>query len=263
METRFKIFAAAVFGVFMLSSCGSTAPDFAYKAAETTAVSEASESELTVSETVSDKTITASEMLLSSEKYTPSDEERLQIQNLLINGKKIFYDYIDGKEICKHKNENSFITTQEIADNGIYEGQTVDRIWYEVVDGDVMTISDLTEKLTPIFTEKMINYLKAEIDDYYYEENGRLYISESAGSNGGLLGTDTVHIDSVGKVDESTLVLYMTAFGAGENWDMDHDTAADFTVLLKRTDGGLKIDECSSAAFQYIEWCYKSEDDIF
>ena len=257
METRFKIFAAAVLGAFMLSSCGAADLNSAYPAADTKAVSEASESELTVSETVSDKTTTA------SEKYTPSDEEQIQIQNLLTSSKKVFYDYIDGKEICKHKNENSFITTQEIADNGMYEGQTVDRVWYEVVDGDVMTMSDLTEKLTPLFTEKMINCIKAEIDDYYYEENGRLYISESAGSNGGLLGTDTVHIDSVGKADDSTLVLYMTAFGAGENWDLDHDTAADFTVLLKRTDDGFKIDECSSSAYQYIEWCYKPEDDIF
>lgn len=263
METRVNILAAAVLGVFLLSSCGAADTNSAYTAVETTAVSETSESELIESETLSAETQLSFEKSVSFEKYTPSDEERLQIQNLLVSSKKVFYDYIDGKEICKHKNENSFITTQEIADNGMYEGQTVDRVWYEVVDGDVMTMGDLTEKLTPLFTEKMIDYLKAELDNYYYEENGKLYISDSAGSGGGLLGTDTVHIDSVGKADESTLVLYMTAFGAGENWDLDHDTAADFTVLLKRENGGFKIDECDFAAYGYIEWCYDPEDDIF
>ena len=57
-------------------------------------------------------------------------------------------------------------------------------------------------------------------------------------------------------------VLYMTAFGAGENWDLDHDLTEDFTVLLKKTDSGFKVDECGLNAQAYIEWCYTPENDM-
>lgn len=215
------------------------------------------------SEVIVDITTAVSDEPLLSEKYTPSDEEKLQIQGLLSETKKFFYDYIDCKEICKHKNENRSVTTQEIIDNGMLEGQAMDKIWYEVADGEVMSIDALNEKMDQIFTEKMIDSLGDILANSYHEENGNLYISDGAGSDGGLLGTDTVYINSVGKIDENTFVLYMTAFGAGENWDLDFDITDDFTVILKKTDSGLKLDECSVAAYQYIEWCYNSDDDIF
>lgn len=217
----------------------------------------------TTSMIIVDITTTASDELPPSEKYTPSNEEKLQIQDLLTRSKKFFYEYIDCKEICKHKNENSSVTTQEIIDNGMYEGQTESKTWYEVADGEVMSFNDLNEKMDQIFTEKMIESLGDILGNYYHEENGRLYISDGAGSDGGVIGTDTVYINSVGEMDENTFVLYMTAFGAGENWDLDFDIKDDFTVILKKTDSGFKIDECGVAAYQYIEWCYNSNDDMF
>lgn len=200
---------------------------------------------------------------VASEKCTLTDEEKLQIQDLLTRSKQFFYDYVDCKEICKHKNESSTVTTQEIIDNGMNEGQKQDKTWYEVVDGEVVSLGELNEKMNQIFTEKMIDSLGDTLDKFYYEENGRLYISDNAGSNGGLLGTDTVYINSVGETDEDTFVLYMTAFGAGENWELDSDITDDFTVVLKKTDIGFKIDECDISAYQYIEWYYNSDDDIF
>lgn len=215
------------------------------------------------SEVIIDITTTASDELSPSQKYTPSDEEKVEIQDLLTRSKKFFFEYIDCKEICKHKNENSTVTSQEIIDNGMYEGQTESKTWYEVADGEVMSFNDLNKKMDQIFTEKMIDSLGGILGNCYHEENGRLYISDGAGSDGGVLGTDTVYINSVGKMDENTFVLYMTAFGAGENWDLDFDIKDDFTVILKKTDSGLKIDECGVAAYQYIEWCYNSNDDMF
>lgn len=193
--------------------------------------------------------------------YTVTDEEKQQIQTLLKESGQFFYDYIDCKEICKHTDTSKTVTTQETADNGMYEGEAYDRTWYEVTDGDVTSLDVLNEKTEKLFTENMTADLGTAIANNYHEENGKLYLSENAGSDGGLLGTDTVYIKSVSKADD-VFILYMTAFGAGENWELDHDLTEDFTVLLKKTDNGFKVDECSLNAQAYIEWCYAPEDDM-
>lgn len=193
--------------------------------------------------------------------YTVTDEEKQQIQTLLKESGQFFYDYIDCKEICKHTDTSKTVTTQETADNGMYEGEAYDKTWYEVTDGDVTSLDALNEKTEKLFTENMTADLGTAIANNYHEENGKLYLSENAGSDGGLLGTDTVYIKSVGKADD-VFILYMTAFGAGENWELDHDLTEDFTVLLKKTDNGFKVDECSLNAQAYIEWCYDPDDDM-
>lgn len=193
--------------------------------------------------------------------YTVTDEEKQQIQTLLKESGQFFYDYIDCKEICKHTDTSKTVTTQETADNGMYEGEAYDKTWYEVTDGDVTSLDALNEKTEKLFTENMTADLGTAIANNYHEENGKLYLSDNAGSYGGLLGTDTVYIKSVGKADD-VFILYMTAFGAGENWELDHDLTEDFTVLLKKTDNGFKVDECSLNAQAYIEWCYDPDDDM-
>lgn len=193
--------------------------------------------------------------------YTVTDEEKQQIQTLLKESGQFFYDYIDCKEICKHTDTSKTVTTQETADNGMYEGEAYDRTWYEVTDGDVTSLDALNEKTEKLFTENMTADLGTAIANNYHEENGKLYLSDNAGSDGGLLGTDTVYIKSVGKADD-VFILYMTAFGAGENWELDHDLTEDFTVLLKKTDNGFKVDKCSLNAQAYIEWCYDPDDDM-
>lgn len=193
--------------------------------------------------------------------YAVTDEEKQQIQTLLKESGQFFYDYIDCKEICKHTDTSKTVTTQETADNGMYEGEAYNRTWYEVTDGDVTSLNALNEKTEKLFTENMTADLGTAIANNYHEENGKLYLSDNAGSDGGLLGTDTVYIKSVGKADD-VFILYMTAFGAGESWELDHDLTEDFTVLLKKTDNGFKVDECSLNAQAYIEWCYDPENDM-
>lgn len=190
-------------------------------------------------------------------------EQQLQIQTLLKNSRKFFYDYIDCKEICKHINKSSFVTTQKIAASGMFAGESREVIWHEVIGGEVRTMDELKAKMSTLFTDKMIRDIESEIKNYYHEENGKLYLSETAGSSGGLLGVDTVHITSVAKKDDDTLILYMTAFGAAENWDLNNDFTDNFYILIKRTDGGFKLDECNFAARGYIQWCYMPEDDLF
>lgn len=200
---------------------------------------------------------------LSAREYAPTDEEKQQIRSLLTDAKAFFYDYINCKEIYKHTDANKVVTTQETVNNSTNDGEVIDERWLEVTDDEVMSLGDLNAKMDKLFTANMIGSLDNAIASYYHEENGKLYLSENAGSDGGLLGTDTVYIKSVGMIDDDTFILYMTAFGAGENWDIDHDLTEDFTILLKKCDSGFKIEECSVSARSYIEWCYNSEDDVF
>lgn len=246
----------------LLCGCSQTENTETATAAETVLSAEES-ADITEASADITEDITGEAEVIAAEKYIPSDEERAQIQELLTKSKEFFYGYIACKDICQHTNQSHSVTTTETIDNGMYEGQTAEKTWYEVSDGEVMSLDALNEKMDSLFTENMIGSLDGVLKKLYHEENGRLYIADYAGSDGGVLGTDTVHIASVGKADENTLVLYMTAFGAGENWDLDHDLNEDFTVVLKNTDSGLKIDVCDFVAYQYIEWCYAPKDDIF
>jgi hypothetical protein len=194
-----------------------------------------------------------------TKQYSPSESEKSEIQTLLNECKNFLHDYIDCKEIKQNIDESSFITTQETADNGMYDSSVFEKKWFKIVSGDIVTMSDLQEKMSVLFTDNMTE--KLCIDNYYIEKDGVLYLSELAGNDGGLLGTDAAYITSVGEADEDTIILYMTAFGDKDNWDLPDDFIDNFTVQLKRTDGGFKMDECES--YDYIAWAYSSEKDSF
>ncbi len=217
-------------------------------------------------ETESETTTTSTEIIADEiifPKYTPSSDEEILIQELLLKSKDFFYGYIDCKEIVKCKSDAKFTTTTEIYDNGMFEGDTYEKKWYEIIDGDIMSLADLNKNMKNIFTDNMIENFQDIINYTYYEENNKLYISEYSGYDGSLLGIDTSHITSIGEIDDETLILYMNAFGAGENWGIDADTSEDFTVTLKRVDNGFKIDDCNDRARMFITWSYNPKDDIF
>ena len=192
-----------------------------------------------------------------TEKENLTEEE--QIQLLLQESHKIFFDYVLGKEMQNHVNWSKSITIPKTYDSG----ETLDTTVYEIADGDVLSIADMREKMRPFFTDKMIDYIFEECNHYYHEENGKLYVSDGVGSEGGGVGVDTVHITSMEMTDEDTVTLYMIEFGAGENWGLDYDLIDNFTVTLKRTDNGFKIDECDKVAIGSLAWCYNPEDDVF
>ncbi len=196
---------------------------------------------------------------VTSEHYTPTEAEKLQIQDLLEESRRIFYDYVLGKEMQNHVDWHKSVTIL-ITDSS---GESYNTKIYEITDGDVLSVSDMQAKMKPIFTEEMIDYIFEECNYYYYEENGRLYVSDGIGSEGGGAGIDTLHITSMEKLDEDTFMLYMTSFGAAENWDTSYDIVDYFTVTLKRTESGFKMDKCGPSGIRRLAWCYDPEDDVF
>lgn len=249
--------------MLLMSGCSSTALQETSEITSTTnsTVLDTTENLQTSNETttyVTEDTAAAETTPISSEGNALTEEE-MQIQNLLQESHKIFYDYVLGKEMQNHVGWGKFITIPII--NNL--GESYDSTIYEIVDGDVLSIADMQDKMRPFFTDKMIDYVFEECNYYYYEENGKLYVFDGIGSEGGGVGVDTVHITSVEMADDDTLILHMTEFGAGENWNLDHDIINNFTITLKRSDNGLKIDECDKVAIGRLAWCYVPEDDVF
>ncbi len=146
-------------------------------------------------------------------------------------------------------------------------GEIYENRLYEVVSGEVTTKDDLINKMKPIFTdefsEEMLNALGGTHDYYYFDNDGKIYISDTVGGEGGLLGYDEAHISSVDEVEIDTLILNMTAFGSAKKWGYDNDENEAFTVTLKRTDGGLRVDKCDDTARMFITYQYKPEYDNF
>lgn len=248
--------------MLLMSGCSSTAPQ---ETSEITSTTNSTVLDTTENLQTSEETTTSATEDTSAVETTPSFTEKdnlteeEQIQLLLQESHKIFYDYVLGKEMQNHVGWGKFITIPRI--NNL--GESYDLKIYEIVDGDVLSIADMQDKMRPFFTDKMIDYIFEECNYYYHEENGKLYVSDGVGSEGGGVGVDTLHITSMETTDEDTLVLHMTKFGAGENWDLDYDIINNFTITLKRSDNGLKIDECDKVAIGNLAWCYVPEDDVF
>ena len=256
-----KIIVLQICAVMLLmSGCSSTAPQETSTTNSTVldTTEDLQSSEQTTSSVVTEDTAATETTLISSEEDNRTEEEK-QIQNLLQESHKIFFDYVLGKEMQNHVDWNKSITIPSINDLG----ENFDMPLYEIVDGDVLSISDMQDKMRPFFTDKMVDYIFDECNYYYHEENGKLYVSDGVGSEGGGVGVDTLHISSVTETDEDTLILYMTEFGAGENWDLNYDHYETYTVTLKRTDNGFKVDECDEIAIRHLAWCYVPEDDVF
>ena len=260
MKRIYTIIICAV--VLLMSGCSQTAQQETNEISSTknSTVLDTAENLQTSEETttsVAADTAAAETTPSFTEKENLTEEE--QIQLLLQESHKIFFDYVLGKEMQNHVNWSKSITIPKTYDSG----ETFDTTVYEIADGDVLSIADMQEKMRPFFTDKMIDYIFEECNHYYHEENGKLYVSDGVGSEGGGVGVDTVHITSMEMTDEDTVTLYMIEFGAGENWDLDHDLVENFTVILKRTDNGFKIDECDEIAIRYLAWCYVPDDDVF
>lgn len=194
--------------------------------------------------------------------HTDTEKElHRDIQILLNKFCDFSYSYLECKEVRECINENRFITTQEISDNGLNEGNTYEKKWYEIVNGEVLSVNDLNSRMAELFSEEMIGEL--DVENYYLEQDGKLYLSEFAGNDGGLLGTDITYITSVEATDNNIIIVNMTAFGDKNNWELPEDFTEHFTVELTMTENGLKISKCDISARSYITWTYSSENDIF
>ncbi len=131
------------------------------------------------------------------------------------------------------------ITSGEGADsfeneNGLHFGK--------IVNAEIKTYNALTEKLKSMLTEKCIeNSSEYILDRFDTKENDDLYVQNKGA--GGYLGYDYLRINSIDYPDEDTVALDMSVVGEKENWGYEKDQEEDFTMTLKKTDGGLRIDE--------------------
>lgn len=227
--------------------------------AETTAVTEKT-SHTTAVTTVQTALETTASVTLSQKDLT---EEQKQIQDLLTEAKQFFFDYYRGYEIQTHADYDKFVTQEVTLSNG----ELFEEPLYEIVSGDVKTKDDLINKMKPIFTDELTDEtliaLGGAHDYYYFDDDGKIYISGTVGGEGGQLGYDEAHISSVDEIDNDTLVLNMTAFGSAERWGYDSDKTENFTATLKWTEDGLRIDKCDYTARMFITYQYKPEYDVF
>ena len=181
----------------------------------------------------------------------PADEnETEEIKKLLSDFKDFSYSYLECKEIMKHISNSS--TKTETKNNF---GVVASTIYYEVTDGDVVTPEDMRLKMSELMTDSMINDCMYIYEALYLEEEGKLYLSQNAGFDGGLLGVDAVYINSVSKA-ENDYYVNMTAWGDKNIWNLEEDFEDDFQVRIKKTDNGFRIDECGVAERSYITWCF-------
>lgn len=252
MKRKICLTFALTAALAMLTACGGNNENV-NTADSTSAAADVSETE-SITEDITEE---------SAEEDIPAQNDELtekeQIQALLNDSRKIFFDYVLGKEMLNHVEWDKSVTIPSTD----YLGESFDMPIYEIVDGDVLSVAAMQDKMRPFFTDKMIDYIFTECNYYYYEENGKLYVSDGVGSEGGGVGADTVYVTSAEYPDDDTVVLNMIQFGAGENWDIDHDIEENFTVTLKRSGDGFKIDECDYNAIGYLAWCYIPEDDVF
>lgn len=179
--------------------------------------------------------------------YTVTAAERTEIQTLLSEFKSFSHDYIMAYK-TKDCAYDEYIITSEMVDG--VECQTK---WYRVTSGDITTLEELKSRMSGIFTAKMID--RVNIDKIYCAVDNQLYLSEYAESTIDLSGRYKSYINSVGKADEDTYILFMTAIGS-------ENISVDFQIQLKRINDRFKIDVCSVSSTDFITWTYSPEDDL-
>ncbi len=176
-----------------------------------------------------------------------------EIQTLLSDFGSFCYSYVDGKAF---RLGNGYDTSDFITETFTREdGSTYKDIWYRVTDDTVTSYQALITLGSQYCTEDMLHSIKYILDQYYKEQNGKLYVWQHTGSGGSLLGTDYAYITSV-EQDGWSLVVHMNAFGSKESWDTEVDFSEEFEVRLKHEDSTLKVDSCGIRERDYIAYAY-------
>lgn len=249
MYKKVKAYLLSIcFTAALLCGCSQT------EKAETTAVETTDTVETTADTTVqttSDTTVqTTSDTTDNAAVPQENLTEEQQIQALLVESGQFFYDCNVGKGLFWHSDYNNPAITRQVT---LSDGELHDIPYYEVLDGDVLTKSDLINKMKPIFTDEFTDEMLLYFDEsghYYFDDNGKIYVVENTS---GFLGYDALYITSVDEIDADTLVLNAAAYGSAENWGYDDgDAIEELSVTLKRTEDGLKIDKCDWGAREYI-----------
>lgn len=126
---------------------------------------------------------------------------------------------------------------EEITENG----DTYPQTFTKVSNCGITTYSAMTEKLNSLFTEKFLNDTAREIRNRFRAgENDELFVSNTGA--GGYLGEDYLRINKINYPDSETVLIDMSVIGEAEEWGYEQDMVEDFSLTLKRTPSGLKID---------------------
>lgn len=230
--------------------------------ASTTAVS--AEAQTTTAETTTAAETTEATVITSKteEKDSFADStngmtETEKINYILRRFKDFSYDYIDCKTV-KDYVSGEYIEIEKYSE---YMGENYTEKWYRITDGDILSMEQLESSMKEICTDKMIDFL--DMENYYCEKDGFLYLSENAGNDGGVLGVDEVYIKSVDYPDDTTVILNMHAYGNAEYWELSEDFREDFTVTLKKSGNELLIDECDLNGISYITWVFAAPETVY
>lgn len=133
--------------------------------------------------------------------------------------------------------ENAERFTEEITENG----KTYPHTFAKVSNCGITTYSAMTEKLGSLFTEKCLNDTAREIRNRFRAgENDELFVQQTGA--GGYLGDSYIRINEITRPDSETIFLDMSVVGKAEDWGYEQDRVEDFSVTLKCTPSGLKID---------------------
>lgn len=120
-------------------------------------------------------------------------------------------------------------------------GDTYNQPFTKVSKCGITTYSAMTEKLDSLLTEKCLDDTAREIRDRFRQgENGELFV-ENTGA-GGYLGDSYLRLNKITYPDDETVLLDMSVIGEAEEWGYEQDRVDDFSITLKRTAGGIKID---------------------
>ncbi len=236
--------AEAIATTEAITTASQTTPTETTVTAETTTYAATTESTEVTSETDENESFND-----NSNGMTETD----RINYLLRRFKDFSYDYISCKTVKEYVSGEHI----EIEKYSEYLGENYTEKWYKVTDGKATSMEQLKGCMKEICTDKMIDFL--DMENYYCEKDGFLYLSENAGNDGGVLGVDEVYIKSVEYPDESTVLLNMHAYGNAEYWELPEDFREDFTVTLKKSGNELLIDECDLNGISYITWVFSAD----
>ena len=196
---------------------------------------------------------------VSEGNFVIEDTETAEIQQLIADFKEFSYSYILCKDVRFWVSSNSYITTEEVRENG----EKYELKWNKVTDGDITTYQKLTDTLNSLCTDEMIDSLRYSLESSYSEKDDVLYLSENAGHDGGVMGSDIIYIHSLEPVANNTVTVNMISYGDLEYWGYEtiNEAIDQHSVQIKKVNGEWKIDQCNINDIGYIAWLYNSQYD--
>ncbi len=204
--------------------------------------------------------------LIDSTPYTASADEISEIQNLFVNYRDFTDTYFFKMPIGSANELLDFSDSivERIQYYNLYgmPTSTYERNMYRLVDGEITTPKDFTDKLHSIYTdenaERHEEYYTDGVD-YYKAVDDKLYAFNYGGA--GFQGYSTTFISNIGKLTDDRYVVYFTSIGDYEGWSFENDKYAKCYFILEKTANGFRIDECSLGT-TLVTHTYNPEDDF-